>query len=104
MKARANRQVLTLESNKANKAGKCDFSKINASHRSGKSSKMDEPSSSRQPSNSRIRRVCLNANYQEDRHLLKMIKLAKMNYAARIAQLPPPWRGKFTSFSVDEKD
>ena len=33
-----------------------------------------------------------------------MIKLVKVNNAAQIAQLPPPWREKFTSFSVDDRD
>ena len=58
----------------------------------------------RESSNARIRKVYLQANYQEDRHLLKMINLVKVNNAAQIARLPPPWRENFNSFSVDDRD
>ena len=84
-----------------------ESNKLYKLHNKRNSSKMDEATVSsnvRESSNARISKVYLQANYQEDRHLLKMIKLVKVNNAAQIARLPPSWREKFNSFSVDDRD
>ena len=61
---------------------------------------MNEPSSSvRETSNSRNSKMYLQSDYQEDRYLIKMVILVKVNNVAQTERLPPPWREKFTSLS-----
>ena len=47
---------------------------------------------------------CLPANYAEDKILQTVIQLVKSKDKAKVNCLPPPWREKFASFSLDEKD
>ena len=54
-------------------------------------------------SNSRINQIYIQANYEADKTIQKVIKLVKEKNTAVISRLPPPWREKFTSFSVDER-
>ena len=55
-------------------------------------------------SQSKISKNYIRANYEEDRHLQKMIKLVKSKDAAQIARLPVPWREKFTAFNLDSNN
>ena len=53
--------------------------------------------------NSKISKVYVQANYESDKTIQKVIRLVKDRNVAVISRLPPPWREKFNSFSVDEK-
>ena len=55
-------------------------------------------------SESKICKNYIRANYEEDRHLQKMIKLVKYKDAAQIARLPVLWREKFTAFNLDSNN
>ena len=55
-------------------------------------------------SESKISKNYIRANYEEDRHLQKMMKLVKSKDAAQIARLPVPWREKFTAFNLDSNN
>ena len=46
----------------------------------------------------------IHANYEEDRHLQKLIKLVKSKDSAQIARLPTPWKEQFTSFNLDNNN
>ena len=52
-------------------------------------------------SSSRISKVYVRANYDKDRTLQKIIGLLKERNATQISRLPPPWREKFNSLSLD---
>ena len=53
--------------------------------------------------NSKISQVYIQANYENDKVIQKVIRLVKETNTAVISRLPPPWREKFTSFSANEK-
>ena len=53
--------------------------------------------------NSKISKVYVQAKYESDKTIQKVIRLVKDRNVAVISRLPPPWRKKFNSFSVDEK-
>ena len=53
--------------------------------------------------NSKISKVYVQANYQSDKTFHKIIILVRGRVLALISRLPPPWREKFNSFSVDKK-
>ena len=55
-------------------------------------------------SESKISKNYIRANFEEDRHLQKMIKLVKSKDAAQIARLPVPWREKFTAFNLNSNN
>ena len=55
-------------------------------------------------SESKISKNYIRANYEEDRHLQKMIKLVKSKDAAQIARLPVPWKEKFTAFNLNSNN
>ena len=55
-------------------------------------------------SESKISKNCILANYEEDKHLQKMIKLVKSKDTAQIARLPVLWREKFTAFNLDSNN
>ena len=57
--------------------------------------------SDRDLSPSRISKVYVRANYDKDRTLQKIIGLLKERNATQISRLPPPWREKFNSLSLD---
>ena len=52
---------------------------------------------------SRISRLYVQANYEADKTIQKIIKLVKERNAAVISRLPPPWREKFNAFSIDNQ-
>ena len=52
-------------------------------------------------SSSRISKVYVRANYDKDRTLQKIIGLLKERNATQISRLPPPWREKLNSLSLD---
>ena len=51
--------------------------------------------------NSRISRFYVQANYEADKTIQKVIKLVKERNATVVSRLPPPWREKFNAFSID---
>ena len=53
--------------------------------------------------NSKISQVYIQANYENDKVIQKVIRLVKEKNTTVISRLPPPWREKFPSFSVNEK-
>ena len=53
--------------------------------------------------NSKISNVYVQANYQSDKTIQKIIRLVKDRNVAVISRLPPPWSEKLNSFSVNEK-
>ena len=55
-------------------------------------------------SKSKISKNYIRANYEEDRHLQKVIKLVKSKDAAQIARLPVTWREKFTAFNLNSNN
>ena len=55
-------------------------------------------------SESKISKNYIRANYEEDRHLQKMIKPVKSKDAAQIARLLVPWKEKFTAFNLDSNN
>ena len=70
---RVNRQLLTVDSVKANSTVKPEINKLNNSHNAFKSSKIDETASSskiRETNIARIWKIYLLANYQEIWHLV----------------------------------
>ena len=54
--------------------------------------------------NSKISQVYVKANYENDKNIQKIIRLLKDKNSSVIARLPPPWREKFSSFSLDSQD
>ena len=52
-------------------------------------------------SKSKISSIYVKANAKNDRTIQKVINLVLNKNTAVIARLPPPWREKFNSFSVD---
>ena len=54
--------------------------------------------------NSKISQVYVKANYENDKNIQKIIRLLKDKNSSLIARLPPPWRKKFSSFSLDSQD
>ena len=54
--------------------------------------------------NSKISQVYVKANYENDKNIQKIIRLLKKKNSSVIARLPPPWREKFSSFSLDSQD
>ena len=55
-------------------------------------------------SKSKISQNYVQANYENDRNIQKIIRLIKDKNPAVISHLPPPWREKFNSFSLDSKN
>ena len=55
-------------------------------------------------SNSKISRVCVQANYEIDKNIQKIIRLIKDKKSSVISRLPPPWRERFCSFSLDSQN
>ena len=55
-------------------------------------------------SKSKISQNYVQANYENDRNIQKIIRLIKDKNPAVISRLPPPWREKFNSFSLDSKN
>ena len=51
-----------------------------------------------------INKNCLPANYAADKILQRMVELVKSRNKAKISRLPAPWREKFHSFRVDDKN
>ena len=67
-------QAVTRKANKANTSSNLQITQ---------KCKIKEPSTSaRETSNSQISRVYLQANYQEDRHLIEIVSLLTVNNAA----------------------
>ena len=50
--------------------------------------------------NSRISQVYVQANYEKDKQLQKLIRLIQNRDSSQIACLPSPWREKFNSLSL----
>ena len=65
------------------------------------SGKMSEE---RDLSQSKISQNYVQANYENDCNIQKIIRLIKDKNPAVISRLPPPWREKFNSFSLDSKN
>ena len=55
-------------------------------------------------SNSKISRVYVQANYDADNNIQKIIRLFRDKNEAVISRVPPPWSVKFNSFSVDSQN
>ena len=55
-------------------------------------------------SKSKIGQNYVQANYENDRNIQKVIRLFKEKNSAVISRLPPPWREKFNSFSLDSQN
>ena len=55
-------------------------------------------------SKSKISQNYVQANYENNRNIQKIIRLIKDKNLAVISRLPPPWRKKFNSFSLDSKN
>ena len=53
---------------------------------------------------SKIKESVLPANYEADKNLQKVISLVKNREGGKIWRLPSPWREKFTSLSVDQRN
>ena len=53
--------------------------------------------------NSKISKVYIQANYENDKIVQKVIRLVKNKNTAIVSRLPPPWREKFPSFSENEQ-
>ena len=53
---------------------------------------------------SKISQLYIQPNYENDKVIQKVFRLVKEKNSAVISRLPPPWREKLTSFSVNEKD
>ena len=51
--------------------------------------------------NSRISRVYVHANFEKEEQLQKTLRLLQNRDSTQIALLPPPWREKFHSLSLD---
>ena len=58
----------------------------------------------RSPSIKLLNEKLLPANYNTDKLIRKVIGLVKKYNTTGVTRLPPPWRGKFHSFSLDEKE
>ena len=54
--------------------------------------------------NSRISRVYVQANYEKDKHLQKIIRLLQNRDSTQIARVPPPWWETFHSLSLDSNN
>ena len=54
--------------------------------------------------NSRISQVYVQANYEKDKQLQKLIKLIQNRDSSQIARFPSPWREKFNSLSLDSNN
>ena len=54
--------------------------------------------------NSRISQVYVQANYEKDKRLQKIIRLIRNRDSSQIARLPSPWRGKFNSLCLDSNN
>ena len=54
-------------------------------------------------SKSKISQNYVQANYENDRNIQKIIRVIRDKNPAVISRLPPPWREKFNSFSLDSK-
>ena len=54
--------------------------------------------------NSRISQVHVQANYEKDKQLQKLIRLIQNRDSTQIARLPSPWREKFDSLSPDSNN
>ena len=52
---------------------------------------------------SRISKVYIQANYENDKIIRKIVRLVKKKNTTIVSRLPPPWREKFPSFSVNEQ-
>ena len=50
--------------------------------------------------NSRISKVYVQANYEKDKQLQKVIRIIQNRDFSQIARLPSPWREKFNSLSL----
>ena len=61
-------------------------------------------SEERDLSKPKISQNYVQANYENDRNVPKIIRLFKVKNFAVISRLPPPWREKFNSFSMDSNN
>ena len=52
---------------------------------------------------SRVSKVYIQANYEQDKQIQQVISLLKNRNTTSISRLPAPWREKFNSFSLDSK-
>ena len=91
--AKANQQIRTRD-----KRNSRDSSKSHCSN-SARKSKMD-----RSPSIKLLNEKLLPANYNADKLIQKVIGLVKKYNKTGVTRLPSPWREKFHSFSLDEKE
>ena len=89
-----NTQVLTVHAS---------VHKFNQSKQVAKLQEGQTMAEQRNLANSKISNVYVQANYESDKTIQKGIRLVKDRNASAISRLPPPWREKFNSFSVDEK-
>ena len=64
----------------------------------------DKMAEAKDLSKSKISQNYVQANYENDRNIQNIIRLIKDKNPAVISRLPPPWREKFNSFSLDSKN
>ena len=89
-----NTQVLTVHAS---------VHKSNQSKQAAKIQEGQTMAEQRNLANSKISNVYVQANCESDKTIQKVIRLVKDRNSSVISRLPPPWREKFNSFSVDEK-
>ena len=64
----------------------------------------DKMAEAKDLSKSKISQFYIQANYENDRNIQKIISLVKDKNPAVISRLPPPWGEKFNSCSLDSKN
>ena len=77
--------------------------KLNQSKQVEKLQKSETMAEQLDSANSKISNVYVQANYESDKTIQNIIRLVKDRNVAVISRLPPPWREKFNSFSVNKK-
>ena len=64
----------------------------------------DKMAEAKELSKSKNSQTYVQANYENDRNIQKIIRIIKDKNPAVTSRLPPPWREKFNSFSLDSKN